>query len=311
MMNNMTLYPAHSDAQVANAAKAYQHSDHISIPRSFLQHAMIKMVLLTAQTLRAVVTDINRNVSATLKLCGPAILTQDKFAESMISTISAIISKSHPCQQDMGDEDDHEDLDDEESSEYDWLVIDTALDVIIGMSKALGPQFNEMWKIFQKPVMKFASSQTSYERSTAVGVIAECTKNMGEGVTQFTETLLKLLLHRLSDEDPETKSNAAYAIGLLIFHSTNSAVYLSSYNTILSKLEPLLQTRRARTLDNACGCVSRMIMAHQDKVPIDEILPIMVELLPLTEDYEENTPIFECIAGLCKFLLTYLDTFIH
>jgi hypothetical protein len=31
MMNNITLYPAHSDAQVANAAKAYQHSDLLSI----------------------------------------------------------------------------------------------------------------------------------------------------------------------------------------------------------------------------------------------------------------------------------------
>lgn len=27
MMNNMTLYPAHSEAQVANAANAYLHSD--------------------------------------------------------------------------------------------------------------------------------------------------------------------------------------------------------------------------------------------------------------------------------------------
>jgi hypothetical protein len=26
-MNTMTLYPAHSDAQVANAANAYLHSD--------------------------------------------------------------------------------------------------------------------------------------------------------------------------------------------------------------------------------------------------------------------------------------------
>jgi hypothetical protein len=222
----------------------------------------------------------------------------------MTTTMGAIISKAHPCQQDMGDDDDHEGLDDEESSEYDWLVIDTALDVIIGVSKALGSQFSEVWKIYQKPVMKYASSQTNYERSTAVGVIAECTKNMGAGVAPFTEVLLKLLLHRLSDEDPETKSNAAYAIGLLIFHSTNSAAYLPSFNTILSKLEPLLQTRRARTLDNACGCVSRMIMAHQDKVPVDDILPVMVDLLPLTEDYEENTPIFDCIAGLCKFLLS-------
>jgi len=215
--------------------------------------------------------------------------------------MAAIITKSHPCQQDMGDDDDHEDLDDEESSEYDWLVIDTALDVIIAMSKVLGSQFGEVWKVYQQPVMKYGSSQTNYERSTAIGVIAECTRNMGAGVTPFTEGLLKLLLHRLSDEDPEAKSNAAYAIGLLIFHSTNSAAYLPSFNTILSKLEPLLQTKLARTLDNACGCVCRMIMAHQDKVPVDDILPVMVDLLPLTEDYEENTPIFECISGLCKY----------
>ena len=200
----------------------------------------------------------------------------------------------------MGDEDDHEELEEEESSEYDWLVIDTALDVIIGMAKALGEQFGEVFKIFQKPITKFASSSTSYERSTAVGVIAECTRHMGAGVSQYTAPLLKLLTHKLTDEDPETKSNAAYAIGLLIYHSTDSATYLPSYNAILSKLEPLLQTRRARTLDNACGCVCRMIMAHPDKVPIADILPVLIDLLPLKEDYEENEPIFTCIAGLCK-----------
>lgn len=247
---------------------------------------------------RAVVTDINRNVSATLKLCGPAILTQANFAERMTTVVASIITKAHPCQNDMGDEDDHEGLEEEESSEYDWLVIDTALDVVIGMSKALGEQFAEVWKIFGKPILKFASSQTSYERSTAVGVIAECTRNMDGGVTPYTAQLLKVLLHRLSDEDAETKSNAAYAIGLLCFHSKDTATYLPAYNQILTKLEPLLQTRRARTLDNACGCVSRMIMAHQDKVPVDDIMPVLVDLLPLSEDYEENTPIFECIAGL-------------
>jgi hypothetical protein len=252
--------------------------------------------------IRAVVTDINRNVAATLKLCGPAILTQDNFAERATTILASITTRSHPCQQDLGDDDDHEELDDEESSEYDWLVVDTALDVVIGLSSALGSQFSDIWKIFQKPVMKFASSQTNFERSTAIGVIAECTANMGAGVSSFTPVLLKLLLHRLSDEDPETKSNAAYATGLLVFHSTDSATYLPSYNTILSKLEPLLQTQRARTLDNACGCVSRMIMAHQDKVPVDDIMPVLVGLLPLKDDFEENKPIFDCITGLCKYL---------
>jgi len=218
----------------------------------------------------------------------------------MTTVIAAIITKAHPCQNDMGDDDDHEGLEEEESSEYDWLVIDTALDVVIGMSKALGEQFSEGWKIFGKPILKFASSQTSYERSTSVGVIAECTRNMDGGVTPYTAQLMKVLMHRLSDEDPETKSNAAYAMGLLVFHSKDTATYLPNYNQILTKLEPLLQTRSARTLDNACGCVSRMIMAHQDKVPVGDIMPVLVDLLPLTEDYEENVPIFECITGLCK-----------
>lgn len=232
-----------------------------------------------------------------MKLCGPAILTQDKFAERTTSILASIITKSHPCQQDLGDD---EAPPEEEISEYDWLVIDTAMDVVIGLSNALGDQFAELWKIFQKPIMKFASSQINEERSTAIGVIAECTASMGTGVTPFTDTLLKLLLHRLSDEDAETKSNAAYATGQLVFNSTDSATYLPHYNTILTKLEPLLHTQRARTLDNACGCVTRMIMAHRDKVPVDEILPVLVSLLPLKEDYEENKPIYECITGLCK-----------
>lgn len=217
--------------------------------------------------------------------------------ERTITIISAIITKSHSCQQDLGDGevDEHE-----ESSEYDWLLIDTALDVVIALSSALGDQFGELWQVFQKQVMKFASSQTNFERSTAIGVIAECTANMGAAITPFTDTLMKLLLHRLSDEDAETKSNAAYATGLLIFHSTDSTTYLPSFPTILNKIEPLLHTKHARTLDNAAGCVSRMIMAHQDKMPVDDIMPVLVDLLPLTEDYEENKPIFDCIIGLVQ-----------
>lgn len=219
------------------------------------------------------------------------------MVEQITTILSAIVNRQHPCQLDLGDDDDDKE-DVEETSEYDWLVIDTALDVVIGLAQALGPQFSEVWKLFEKPIVKAASSQESYERSTAVGVIAECTAGMGAAVTPYTTSLLKLLLHRLSDEDPETSSNAAYGIGLLVANSTNTAAYLSSYNAILTKLEPLLHTEHARTMDNAAGCVCRMIMAHANKVPIADVLPVVVDLLPLKEDYEENKPIYECIVGL-------------
>ena len=218
-----------------------------------------------------------------------------EIAQQLVS----IITKRHPCQQDLGDEADEDIL--EESSEYDWLVIETALDVVTCLSVALGPDFAELWKVFEKPILKYASSQESTERSAAVGSIAECIGNMGEACTPYTSGLLKLLIHRLSDEDPETKSNAVYGLGLLCEKSNNEQEILKSYMNIFQKLEPLLDDQgQARLLDNTAGCVSRMISRHPNNIPISEVLPRLVQLLPLREDYEENKPIFKMVVQLCE-----------
>lgn len=239
-------------------------------------------------------------MAAALKTCGPAVLAQQGMMEQTITVLGTIITRSHPCQQDLGDEEEEQNV--EGGSEWDWLVVDTALDVVIGLAAALGEQFGEVWKIFEKPIMKLVSSQESIERSTAVGVIAEVTMHMGAGVTPYTKALLAPLLHRLSDEDKEAKSNAAYAIGMLVFQSNDSATYLPAYGQIMGKLEPLLQISESRLQDNATGCICRMILAHPDSVPLADVLPVLVGLLPLKEDYEENKPVYQCIAKLCKFI---------
>lgn len=208
---------------------------------------------------------------------------------------------------DLGEEE--EDQEQHGSSEWDWLVVDTALDVLIGLAAALGSQFAEVWKIFEKPIIKLLSSGEAVERSTAVGVVAECISYMGSDVTPYTSALLKPLLHRLSDEDKETKSNAAYAVGQLVLNSEDPKTYLPAYIEILGKLEPLLQIKDARLQDNAAGCLCRMILSHPDQVPIADVVPALVDLLPLREDYEENKPVYQCLHKLCMQLP--IDTDIH
>ncbi|KAI0201603.1 importin beta-4 [Astrocystis sublimbata] len=246
---------------------------------------------------RDVVTEINRSVASTLKATGPSVLGQKAMMEQIITVLGTITTRCHPCQQDLGDEDENQD-DIQGSSEWDWLIIDTALDVLIGLAAALGNQFSEIWKVFQKPVLKFISSNEHIERSTAVGVVAECVQYMGSSVTPYTSTLLSPLLHRLSDEDQETKSNTAYALGQLVYHSEDQATYLPSFPQILRSLEPLLQIQAQRLQDNAAGCLCRMILSNPDQVPIAEVLPALVALLPLKEDYEENKPVYQCLAKL-------------
>ncbi|TQN72206.1 putative importin subunit beta-4 [Colletotrichum shisoi] len=247
-------------------------------------------------TERTVITEINRNIAATLKTCGPSILVHDDLLKESITILGTLITRSHPCQQDLGDEEEEQEA--EGSSEFDWLVIDTALDVILGLATALGGDFAEMWKIFEKPILKFASSQESLERSTAVGVIAEAVKYMGEAVTPFTDSLLPVLLHRLTDPDSLAKSNAAYATGQLIFNSQSTNQTISQYPAVLEKLEPLLQIKESRMVDNVSGCISRMILRNPNPEFVERVLPAVVDVLPLQEDYEENAPIYQAIAKL-------------
>ncbi|RWA14839.1 hypothetical protein EKO27_g315 [Xylaria grammica] len=246
---------------------------------------------------RDVVTEVNRSVAHTLKATGPSILGQKAMMEQIITVLGTITTRCHPCQQDLGDDDENQD-DLQGSSEWDWLIIDTALDVLIGLAAALGSQFAEIWKVFQKPILKFISSNEHIERSTAVGVVAECVSYMGSAVTPYTSTLLPPLLHRLSDEDQETKSNTAYAIGQLVYHSEDEATYLPSFPQILRSLEPLLQIQAQRLQDNAAGCLCRLILSNPNQVPIADVLPALVGLLPLKEDYEENKPVYQCLHKL-------------
>ncbi|KAF2423420.1 ARM repeat-containing protein [Tothia fuscella] len=288
-----------------NGEKANQHSDQYSNSlasySSILEGFNANKIMQHSGT----VTDINRDIATTLKLCGPSILVtkgSQTCVDQIVNQLMAILTKRHPCQQDLGAEELEEEILDE-SSEYDWLVVDTALDCVVSLATALGPAFGELWKVFEKIVIKHASSQEAAERCAAVGCISECVNYMESACTPYTEKLMMTMIRRLSDEDPDTKANAMYGAGLLCEKSDNVQETTRNYNTILSKLEPVLQDGAAgeggkRLLDNAAGCVGRMIRRHPDKVPLEEVLPRLVELLPVKEDYQENAPAFRCIISL-------------
>lgn len=195
------------------------------------------------------------------------------------------------------------DLSDIETTEFDWLVVDAAMDVVSGMAVAMGPSFAELWKIFDKQVLRYASGGEALERASACGVLAETITGMGEGVTPFTPSMMQVLLKRLGDEDAQTKSNAAYAIGRLVEKSNDTATVVKAYPQMLSRLEPLFSITDGRCRDNAAGCVSRLILKHKDKVPVAEVLPALLTsgVLPLKEDYEENEPVWKMVVQLCKF----------
>jgi importin-4 len=237
------------------------------------------------------------------KTCGPAPLMRSEgtAVPDITNILISILTKRHICQQDIGEEGgDDDDL--EGSSEYDWYVIDTALDTVGALSIALGDSFGELWKIFEKTVFKFCSSSEANQRNSAVGIVAECISGMGGAVTPYTENFFRVLMHRLGDEDSDVKSNAAFAVGVLLQNTGDEGSLPARFGPVLQKLEPIIdgQPKGSRLVDNAAGCVSRLISRNPSLVPLDEVLPRLVSLLPLQEDLPENVPVFKMIVKLYR-----------
>lgn len=232
-------------------------------------------------------------------MTGPALLSYPDVLTKIVQTVTDLITKQHACQIDAQEGAlDEEDI---EGTEMEWVVVDSAMDVISGLAAALGPNFGELWKIFEKQVLRYASGAESLGRASACGVLAEIITGMEGAVTPYTSQIMTILLKRLGDEDNQTKSNAAYAIGRLVEKSNDDATVIKAYPQILSKLEGVLHISEARCMDNAAGCVSRLILKHKSKVPVTQVLPLLVkDILPLTDDYQENEPVWKMIVQLYR-----------
>ncbi|KAJ7634060.1 hypothetical protein DFH06DRAFT_1003748 [Mycena polygramma] len=52
--------------------------------------------------------------------------------------------------------------------------------------------------------------------------------------------------------------------------------------------------------DNAAGAVSRLIVRNVAAVPLDQVLPVLINALPLRHDYLENRPVFRALFYLFR-----------
>jgi importin-4 len=242
---------------------------------------------------------VDDTLADTLKATGRWLLSCNNLFDATGKAMLSILGRKHIAQI---NELDGEEEESDEASETDWAVIDTALNVVVALAVVLGPDFAEYWKPFNDAVTKFASAQEGTHRAAAMGVIAEVANHMGAGISASAPGLIKTVIKRLGDEDPEVRSNAAYAIGQLIFNAQDPAAYAAHFERVLEKLESFLDQEGARLVDNACGAVARLTMKHPDRIPLAAVIGVLLQRLPLKEDMEENRPVYQCLCKLGKFL---------
>ncbi|KAF9345873.1 hypothetical protein BGX26_002644 [Mortierella sp. AD094] len=245
---------------------------------------------------KMVVVQICQEMVETVKLCGPGVVAE--HITVIAEHLNAIFEKRAYCQQELADDEGL--LDEDEQAEFDALLISSASDLVGALAAALGESFIPYAKVFIPHIAKYyKKSKPTSERSMAIGCLGEISAGMLGGVTEFTEVIFPIALKGLSDEEAEVRSNAAYTVGALC-QNTNLDIS-SQYPNILTALYPLFQGQNLDNVtDNACGAVARMIMKHPNAVPVDQVLPVFMQALPLKRDYEENEPVYKLLFSLIR-----------
>ncbi|XP_069113686.1 importin-4-like isoform X2 [Argopecten irradians] len=303
---DMMEYPAQGVKRTATAALAQMcicvHKANTESPSPETQTILTAMLnnvvgkyleLIKTDADREIVMTVIDNLAEMLGNIGQPVVQVQGAVDAILSRMKEVFTHKLACQ----DEDEEEE--DTEVAEFDGMLIESAGDVLPLMAKLLGGQaFLPFFSTFLTDLLKRLKQTSSVaERSFAVGTLAEIVQACGTAILPFTDTLYPLFMKMVRDEDEEVSSNAVFAVGVLIANSEEKLY--SQYPDVLKCLFDILsKAENPRLLDNICAATCRMIMTNKAGVPMSQVVPVVMQCLPLKEDFEENATVYKCLSDL-------------
>ncbi|PLW48719.1 hypothetical protein PCASD_03169 [Puccinia coronata f. sp. avenae] len=249
-----------------------------------------------------VVSDLCSSLSSIISTVGAGVVAPT-YLDEACTMILTILERKSTAQLD-GDFEEESATGD--LSEVESNLIGCAADLVGTFATVLGADFAQAFQQFLPAVSKYYNPCYSpTDRNNTIGSLAEVINGLGSAVSPFTEDLLTLGVKATKDADVEVRSNAAFFLGSLAYWTT---VDISShYLSILECLQPLFivpddasREKSERAKDNAAGAIARMILKNKAALPLDQVLPVFFEALPLKQDFAESSKCFEALFDLIQ-----------
>ena len=223
------------------------------------------------------------------------LFMDEQYKDVIYSCIDDVLNGKVACQFDEPIVDD-----DEEESEFDEAIIDTAGDILPRLGKAMQPQefamyFGRLFPYFMTKLQKSKKNEDAeQQRSVVIGVISECFAGLKDRSATWLPTLLPILLDGVHEKSDMVRNNCVYGLGELMLHADAEA--FKFYPQALQALSvAVAKEKDANTLDNICGALARLIIGNSTLVPLKDVLPVFVGYLPLRQDFDENLSVFKCL----------------
>ncbi|KAF5444081.1 hypothetical protein F2P56_036585 [Juglans regia] len=218
----------------------------------------------------------------------------EPYMPRLVDATLLLLREESACQQTEPDSD----IDDDDT-QHDEELMDAISDLLPAFAKSMGSHFAPIFAKLYDPLMKFArASRPSQDRTMVVACLAEVAQDMGSPIAGYVDRVMPLVLKELTSSEATNRRNAAFCVGELCKNGGESA--LKYYGDTLRGLYPLFGESEPDNAvrDNAAGAVARMIMVHPESVPLNQVLPVFLKVLPLKEDHEESITVYSCVSTL-------------
>jgi hypothetical protein len=206
---------------------------------------------------------------------------------SLVGALARVLQYQTVCQEDFVDADEETLL---IASERYSELFDAALDVLIKLAQRAGDAFLDVFRSTFAPLLVAlltADGTCDRVKGLLVGAIADSVDSFSTLDNQTAAALFAAIRPQAASDEYLTKSNAAFAIGVLVQRTGASG----AINLIeaLQALQPLLdrEAQRPRTADNAVSSVARIMMTEDPSLPMLECAKALYSSLPLQEDMSE------------------------
>ncbi|XP_007045324.2 PREDICTED: importin-4 isoform X1 [Theobroma cacao] len=219
----------------------------------------------------------------------------EPYMSQLVDATLTLLREESACQQ----LENGSDIDDDDDAEHDEILMDAVSDLLPAFAKSMGSLFAPIFAKLFEPLMKFArASCPPQDRTMVVACLAEVAQDMGAPIASYIDRLMPLVLKELASSSATNRRNAAFCAGELAKNGGEST--LKYYTDILRGLYPLFGDSEPddAVRDNAAGAVARMIMVHPQSIPLNQVLPVFLRVLPLKEDHEESMAVYNCVSML-------------
>lgn len=295
-----------SGARLLDNALAKFVDDCVRLLLKFLDEDESKeVVAISCEALVELVQDV-----------GPASLVPQNHHLAMADLIIQLTQGKATCQTLLGADNDESDLadrlgvKDDNDDDHDNVLMDNVADLCGALAKVAGGavglhKATELFQAFSKYV---APSRSSSDRAMAIGCYAElCWELPPElAAQQHFSALHPLLSQACADAHANVARNAAFGLGALFSNAPQQArphiaVALQTLHPLIeraSKSPPERRDADRAAADNAIASMCRILMIDFDVTPVEQVVDIILPLVPLTEDSSENKTVYECLIRL-------------